>query len=179
MGIITQIILTDHAWAHKLEPELEKLLALQLDSGNWPATVPSSSSSSSSRDRDRLVQVCHGAPGIVVSLLSIRRHFPRLHERIDRAVSKARRAIKERGLLTKEPCLCHGISGNALALDGREFDNFLGYTTGGEMRGLERDGLMERSDDPSGLWTGEAGRAWVWAVADKGLEKRLLGYNDV
>jgi hypothetical protein len=125
------------------------------------------------------VQVCHGAPGIVISLLAVRPHFPRLHERIDRAVARGQRAVKERGLLTKEPCLCHGISGNALALEGRDFENFLSYTTGGEMRALEKEGLMERSDDPSGLWTGEAGRAWVWAVADKGLDKRLLGYNDV
>lgn len=51
--------------------------------------------------------------------------------------------------------------------------------TGHEMKALEKDGLMERSEDPASLWTGEAGRAWAWAVADKGLEKRLLGYNDV
>jgi hypothetical protein len=47
------------------------------------------------------------------------------------------------------------------------------------MKALEKDGLMERSDDRASLWTGEAGRAWAWAIADKGLEKRLLGYNDV
>jgi len=177
MGIITQIVLTDPRWAPKLEPELAQLLSLQLDGGNWPASVPASGSSG--RDRDKLVQACHGAPGIVVSLLSVRPHFPRLHERIDRAVAKGRRAVKERGLLTKEPCLCHGISGNALALEGRDFENFLTHTTGGEMRALERDNLMERSNDPSGLWTGEAGRAWTWAVADKGLDRRLLAYNDV
>lgn len=177
MGIITQVVLTDHRWAHKLEAELEKLLSLQLDSGNWPASVPSSSSSS--RDRDRLVQACHGAPGIIISLLSVRPYFPRLKDKIDRAVSQGRRAVKERGLLTKEPCLCHGISGNALALEGRDFEGFLSHTTGGEMRAMERDGMMERSDEPGGLWTGEAGRAWAWAVADKGLDRRLLGYNDV
>lgn len=47
------------------------------------------------------------------------------------------------------------------------------------MKSLERDRLFEKSDDPASLWTGEAGRAWAWAVADRGLEKRLLGYNDV
>jgi hypothetical protein len=47
------------------------------------------------------------------------------------------------------------------------------------MKALEKDGLMDRSDDPASLWTGEAGRAWAWAIADKDLEKRLLGYNDV
>ena len=47
------------------------------------------------------------------------------------------------------------------------------------MTGLQNNGLMEKSDSPESLWCGEAGRAWAWAIADKGLEKRLLGYNDV
>jgi len=51
--------------------------------------------------------------------------------------------------------------------------------TGSEMRALEKRGFMEKSDHPESLWCGEAGRAWTWAVADKGLEKQLLGYNDV
>lgn len=179
MGIITQIVLTDPVWAPKLEAELATLLSYQLDGGNWPATIPSAGGSGGSGARDKLVQVCHGAPGMVVSLLAVRPHFAKLHERIDRAVARGRRAVRERGLLTKEPCLCHGISGNALALEGKDFDNFLSYTTGGEMKAMEREGMMERSDDASGLWTGEAGRAWCWAVADKGLDKRLLGFNDV
>ena len=107
------------------------------------------------------MQVCHGAPGVVISLLSIRRYFPKLQGKIDKAVARGREAIHERGLLTKESCLCHGISGNALALEQRDFEHFLSYTTHREMKALESDGMMERSDDPSGLWTGEAGRAWA------------------
>ena len=72
-----------------------------------------------------------------------------------------------------------GISGNALALDDKEFEHFLTYTTGNEMKAMEKDGLMEKSQNPEGLFTGEAGRAWCWAVADLGLEKRVLGYNDL
>ena len=44
---------------------------------------------------------------------------------------------------------------------------------------MEKDGMLEKSDDPSALWSGEAGRIWGWAVADKGLAKRFLGYNDI
>jgi len=44
---------------------------------------------------------------------------------------------------------------------------------------MENDGMLEKSEDPASLWTGEAGRAWAWAVADQGLERRLLGYNDI
>lgn len=171
IGIITQIILTDSTYAKELEPELAALLSYQYDSGNWPSSLPPG--------RDRLVQFCHGAPGVVTSLISIREHFPNLHDRIDAAIAKGRAAIRERGLLTKEPCLCHGISGNALALHEDECNHFLTYTTGNEMKALEKDGMMEKSDTPESLWCGEGGRAWAWAVADQGLPKRFIGYNDI
>ncbi|KAF1989745.1 hypothetical protein K402DRAFT_390716 [Aulographum hederae CBS 113979] len=171
IGIITQIVLTDPSWSTKLEADLGALLSYQFDGGNWPSSIPAG--------KDRLVQICHGAPGIVASLESIREHFPKLRERIEGAIRKGRECIRERGLLTKEPCLCHGISGNALALEDADFEHFLTFTTGHEMKSMEKDGMMEKSDDPSSLWCGEAGRAWAWAVADKGLERRLLGYNDI
>jgi hypothetical protein len=72
-----------------------------------------------------------------------------------------------------------GISGNALALTDKKFEHFLTYTTGNEMKAMEKDGLLEKSSAPEGLYTGEAGRAWCWAVADLGLEKKVLGYNDL
>ncbi|KAF2498455.1 hypothetical protein BU16DRAFT_294973 [Lophium mytilinum] len=171
IGIITQIVLTDPGMAPKLEADLGALISYQYESGNFPSSIPPG--------RDRHVQFCHGAPGVVASLESIKKYFPALKERIDKVVKKGRACILERGLLTKEPCLCHGISGNALALEDKEFEHFLTYTTGGEMKSMERDGMMEKSEDPSSLWCGEAGRAWAWAVADKGLEKRFLGYNDI
>jgi lantibiotic modifying enzyme len=171
IGIITQIVLTDPSWAPKLEAELGALLSYQYESGNFPSSLPPG--------RDRLVQFCHGAPGVVSSLLSIRKYFPDIHERIDRVIVKARECIWERGLLTKEPCLCHGITGNALALDGKQFEHFMTYTTGHEIKSMAKDGMLEKSDDPSALWCGEAGRAWAWAVADKQLDKRFLGFNDI
>ncbi|KAL5113580.1 hypothetical protein ACEQ8H_008528 [Pleosporales sp. CAS-2024a] len=171
IGIITQIVLTDASWAPKLGAELGALLSYQYESGNFPSSLPPG--------RDRLVQFCHGAPGVVSSLLSIRQYFPQLHDRIDRVITKARECIWERGLLTKEPCLCHGISGNALALQGEQFEHFMTYTTGHEIKSMEKDGMLEKSDDPSALWCGEAGRAWAWAIADKDIDKRLLGYNDI
>lgn len=171
MGIITQIVLTDPSWAPKLEADLGALLSYQFESGNWPSSIPPG--------RDKLVQFCHGAPGVVASLLSIKSYFPKLEDRINRAVKNGRACILERGLLTKEPCLCHGISGNALALEQKEFEQFLSYTTGHEIKAMEKDGVLEKSEDPSALWCGEAGRAWAWAVADKGLPKTFLGYNDL
>jgi hypothetical protein len=171
IGIITQIVLTDPQWASKLEAELGALLSYQYEGGNFPSSLPPG--------RDRLVQFCHGVPGVISSLLSIRKYFPALEERIDRVIFKGRECIWDRGLLTKEPCLCHGISGNALALDGEQFEHFMTYTTGHEIKLMGKDGMLQKADDPSALWCGEAGRAWAWAVADKGLEKRFLGYNDI
>ena len=120
IGIMTQIVLTNPAWAPKLAPELEEFLTYQYDSGNWPSSLPPG--------QDRLVQVCHGAPGIIISLQSIKQYFPDLQDKIEAAITKGTRCIQERGLLTKEPGLCHGISGNALALDGNEFEHFLSFS---------------------------------------------------
>jgi len=171
IGIITQIVLSDSKYAARLEPELGALLSYQYDSGNWPSSLPPG--------KDRYVQFCHGAPGVVSSLTCIKPLFPNLADRIDTAIRKGRQVIRERGLLTKEPCLCHGISGNALALEGEELEHFLTYTTKNEIKQMDKDGMLEKSDDPSSLWAGEAGRAWCWAVVDKGLERRFIGYNDI
>ncbi|KAK3706284.1 hypothetical protein LTR37_012799 [Vermiconidia calcicola] len=173
IGIITQIVLCNPAkYAPKLETELAVLLTYQYESGNFPSSVPP--------ERDRLVQICHGAPGVIVSLGSVKNAFsPKLGEKIEKAVQRGRECVWERGLLTKEPCLCHGISGNALALADKEFEHFLTYTTGNEMKAMEKDGLLEKSNSPESLFGGEAGRAWCWAVADLGLPKTVLGYNDL
>ncbi|KAF2756621.1 hypothetical protein EJ05DRAFT_70527 [Pseudovirgaria hyperparasitica] len=171
VGIITQIVLTDPTWAPKIEADLAALLSYQFDSGNWPSSIPPG--------KDRLVQFCHGAPGVVASLDQIKGYFPNLKDKIESAIRKGRECIKERGLLTKEPCLCHGISGNALALEDKDCEHFLTYTTGHEIKALEKDGVLQKSEDPSALWCGEAGRAWAWAVVDKNLPKTYLGYNDI
>lgn len=103
VGIITQIVLTDPVrYAPKVEAELAVLLSYQYESGNWPSSLPPG--------RDRLVQVCHGAPGVVNCLMSIKQHFPNLQDKIETAIKRGRECIWERGLLTKEPCLCHGES---------------------------------------------------------------------
>jgi hypothetical protein len=47
------------------------------------------------------------------------------------------------------------------------------------MKSMEKDGMLEKSSAPESLFFGEAGRAWTWAVADKDLPKRILGYNDL
>lgn len=173
-GIICQVVLSLPSAAESLEQTLSEILDTQFPSGNFPSSLPPGS--------DRLIQFCHGAPGAVLSLRAIRPHFPTLQQKIDSAIKAAQKDTWERGVLTKEPCLCHGIAGNALALDDpAEFQHFLSYMSSDY---LEAQGWMSeagKSDEFVGLYTGEAGRAWAWAVADKPEElgRSCIGFSDL
>ncbi len=134
---------------------LDRCLKLQTTEGNWPAHVESRHS--------HLIQFCHGAPGIVISLRAIQEYFdPELHEKIDAACKLAEKCIMEKGLLSKEPSLCHGITGNASALPWARRKHFMSYTVADAVAEGKKTGLYAESEDPYGLFTGEAGRAWVW-----------------
>jgi len=126
-----------------------------------------------------LLQFCHGAPGFLISLLAIRPHFPSLHTDIDEAIALGRRVIWERGLLTKEPNICHGITGNALALEAPQREHFLCLATPDRVEQGVLDGVFEKDRDPFGMLWGEAGRAWVWMEALEGGEGKLALYTDV
>lgn len=186
IGVVTQILHSNSAYTTRLAPIIQEVLSQQLSSGNFP---PSLDSSQGCHD-DRLVQFCHGATGFVLSLQSLLSILPisSLTPAIEQSITRARECIRQRGLLTKPPSLCHGMAGNALALadvgDGirlPDFDVFLSEMTSEK---LEARGVwMARaghSDDFVGLYDGEAGRAWVWAVAaQEGRKASLIGYNDV
>ncbi|KAI0164924.1 hypothetical protein GGR57DRAFT_451097 [Xylariaceae sp. FL1272] len=170
VGIITQILLSKPSIAPRLAPMLSDLLKFQFPSGNFPSSLPPGS--------DKLVQLCHGGPGFVISLRTLLPLLLEMTDIINRSISNAQSDIWQRGLLTKEPCLCHGIAGNALALDPNDqFIHFLSFMTSENIEPFKDH--RRRDCDGSSLYTGEAGRAWSWAVADKGLPKTCIGYNDV
>ncbi|KIW43180.1 uncharacterized protein PV06_04313 [Exophiala oligosperma] len=176
-GILCQIVLSDPAAADSVEQILSQLLEMQYPrSGNFPSSM--------ARSSDKLVHFCHGGPGVVLSLTSLRPHFPNLRQRIDAAIAAAQRDTWRRGVLVKDPCLCHGIAGNALALDDAdEFRHLVTYMSSGSLEEAQQGWLKEagRSDEFVGLYTGEAGRAWTWAVADKfdELASKCIGFNDL
>lgn len=85
---------------------------------------------------------------------------------VSATVCSSRETLKHRSEIN----ISIGITGNALALEDKDFEHFLTYTTGHEMKSMEKDGMLEKSSCPESLFGGEAGRAWSWAVADKGLE---------
>ncbi|KAI1815346.1 hypothetical protein GGS20DRAFT_543990 [Poronia punctata] len=170
ISIITQLVLSAPSTASRLQPMVLQLLSHQFSSGNFPSSLPAGS--------DRLVQFCHGGPGFVISLRTLLPFFPDIGDKIQKAIEDAQSDIWKRGLLTKEPCLCHGIAGNSLAFeDDDRFLHFLSFMGSAQIEKVTSDG--SRDDNGAGLFTGEAGRAWCWAVADKNLPRTCIGYNDV
>ena len=170
IGIILQIVLSLPNSAPEYQHILASLLEQQFSTGNFPSSLPAGN--------DRLVQFCHGAPGFVIALLSLQPHFPELQNKIGAAIEAGMKVVWERGLLTKTPCLCHGIAGNALALGrAEEREHFLSHMSSAAL--AEQDKLDEDEHRDDGLFTGEAGRAWAWAVVDKGLARTCIGFNDV
>ena len=195
IGIVLQILLScpspeRPAVTQRLRPLLLTILNEQLPSGNFPPLH--------TKDvHDELVQFCHGSPGVVLSLLSIRRSFKgdvEVLKRIDDVLAGTQPDLLERGLLTKAPCLCHGIPTNALAIDdeGRMIEH-LSYFSTASMEGDIGKSLGWLADagklsDFAGLYTGEAGRAWVWATVDQMMisdhtgnirGRSIIGYNDI
>lgn len=109
IGIITQLVLSVPDNAPRLSKKLDELLSYQQSDGNFPSSARSLQKGSSD-----LIQVCHGATGFLYSLEALRPHFSKLRNKIDSAISGAQEVVWSEGLLIKQPCLCHGIFGNAL-----------------------------------------------------------------
>jgi hypothetical protein len=177
MGIIVQILLCDDKYSKKLEDTVVQLLELQAEDGNWPPQWPGAEVV----NRKWMVQWCHGAPGMVQGLLDVRPFYPSLREKIDKAIEKGRECTWERGLLTKEPNMCHGITGNAFAFPpGEKRDHFLAHTTEDRVREGYENGTFESCD--YGLkWSvgfGGVGRAVGWMWRDKETAC-YLGFDDV
>ncbi|KAK1777560.1 hypothetical protein QBC45DRAFT_186116 [Copromyces sp. CBS 386.78] len=180
IGILAQVVLTSPETAPRLEPVLDGLLRLQHPAGNWP------SSEHDAHTGKGLVQFCHGAPGFVVSLLSLREHFPALREKIDAAIHLGRQCIWMEGLLKKEPNLCHGIFGNALALPkGPQREHFLAVATPENVANMKMSDntgtIFERADYGRAYSTTTSytpSAAWAWLVCDDEYPK-MLAYNDV
>ncbi|KAJ9152205.1 LanC-like protein 2 [Coniochaeta hoffmannii] len=176
IGILAQLVLTAPSVAPELEGLLDALLDAQLPDGNWPSSEGHTTAS--------LVQFCHGAPGFVHSLLSLREYFPSLQRKIDAAVQRGRECIWTSGLLRKEPSLCHGIFGNALALPpGQQREHFLAVATPERMSQLRKqdETLFEPADygKPYSLTTGYAPCAtWSWLVCGEEVPK-VIAFNDV
>jgi hypothetical protein len=207
LGIITQILLSaaacSSALLHEckdiLGPMMHQLLEAQLPDGNWPDFIPDAGE----KIKDDRVQLGHGAPGVVISLLALRSKVytanqqdesdddARIRSAIDQAIERAQVVIWRRGLLTKEPCLQHGCTGNAFALtDKRRAQTFMAMSTIEEVESGLREGyevvrgenkVKLDASSSSGLHRGVAGRAWAFWMLETGRwgEGELITYTDV
>lgn len=90
-------------YLEKIHATVEYLHSLQMPSGNYP-TQPL-------KQEDRLVQWCHGAPGVL--LLFVRAYEVFQEPKYLAWAELASDVVWTRGLLQKGNGLCHGIGGNA------------------------------------------------------------------
>ncbi|KAK1141214.1 hypothetical protein N8T08_009253 [Aspergillus melleus] len=98
------------------------------NNGHLPTAIPARHSSS--HRTSHLVQICHGAPGVLHLMACARRNthlIPNFWEPTwDEAIRLASERIWEEGLLSKGGGICHGIAGNAwpwlLLHDSFEYD---------------------------------------------------------
>jgi hypothetical protein len=177
IGILTQLALCDESLGQNavFEEQLTALLDSQTEDGHFFITPDPKLGSPD------LVHHCHGSPGFIISLLEIRPTVkPELQDRIDVAVEKGRKQVWEKGLLRKEPNLCHGIVGNMLALsDWEQRKHFMAHATSEKIDKGIQDGVFTSGDDPYGLLWGEAGRAWGWMMIDTERDLGYPSYTDI
>lgn len=89
-----------------LKNTTDYVLEMQFESGNFPSSI--------GKKDDLLVHFCHGSTGAVPFLITAYKTFN--DKRISEALTRTADLIWERGLLKKGNGICHGISGNGLAL---------------------------------------------------------------
>lgn len=149
-----------------LQSTLAFLLSIRLPSGNCPSSLPDDPRESSS---DKLVQWCHGAPGLIFACLAAYDLWSQpVH--LQAALDSAS-VVWERGLLKKGLGLCHGIAGNAYVFmrlfdvtrDRAQLYRAYSFLHWG-LAGPQRDALATQPDVPDSLANGRAGCAC--AVAD-------------
>lgn len=81
--------------------------------------------------------------------------------------------------MIKEPNLCHGTSANALALSSPQREHFMAFTMADIIKKGKNEGWYIEGSDPYGLFCGEAGRAWAWALVQSGKDLGIIGYSDL
>ena len=89
-----------------LESTCDQLLTLQTKAGNFPTTLNSK--------KGDLVHFCHGAPGLIPTLLEAHKTFDK--KVYLKSALTAGEVVWKRGILFKGNSLCHGIAGNAYFL---------------------------------------------------------------
>ncbi|KAJ3496127.1 hypothetical protein NLG97_g2890 [Lecanicillium saksenae] len=179
IGIIVQVVRSKPSAAGELRDLLREIMSLQQPNGNWPK-----SDTIAADQHKELVQWCHGAPGMAMSLQAVAPFYPELKADIDQAVDKAIALTWEKGLSRKEPSMCHGIFGNSLVLPlGDQRTHFLAQAEPAAIEGAKADDpdifkTASYSAEISPFLTYTTSAAWAWAVCEM-EEAPMIGYTDV
>ncbi|RPA81922.1 Lanthionine synthetase C-like protein [Ascobolus immersus RN42] len=173
-----------------LKPHIETILQtidqlrelVESKNGFLPSSLPHR------HKHHQLVQICHGAPGYLLLLSSLRTLHPE-HWKDSFYPSSINKHIWEQGLLTKGLGLCHGISGNAypwlllstLNQAGNEHDEqALAYGTAFIVHSEKCPPMFAKTpyeyrmpDHPLSLFEGLAGAMCAWSDACAALHNQL------
>lgn len=155
--------------------------------GHLPSSVPFRQ-----HPEGELVQICHGAPGILLLCAALLNHHGPLSQKHASALQRACNVTWNEGLLKKGLGICHGVTGNAWSL------LLLGNSTG--LEPSERNLCTSRAlsmllhatslppladvhaachspyhipDHPQSLFEGLAGAVCAWSEAATYLQYRL------
>lgn len=99
-----------------IEPHLDTITAIVSalcnitagNDGHLPSSLPTHIG------QRRYVQICHGTPGLLILLSTMRLRFAHIwNQEWEKAETLASEAIWKEGLITKGLGVCHGVSGNA------------------------------------------------------------------
>lgn len=109
-GIYYLLLKNKHVLSEKeinelIKPSIDFLLSIQYRSGNFPACL--------GPDTDTLIHWCHGAPGLIYTMIEAYNTFG--DEKYFIAAKRCADVIWDRGLLIKGYGICHGVAGNAYA----------------------------------------------------------------
>ncbi|CAL5069035.1 unnamed protein product [Urochloa decumbens] len=155
---------------------LRYMIQNRFPSGNYPCTEGD--------NHDCLVDWCHGAPGVSLTLTKASQVFP--EERFLEAAADAAEVVWNRGLL-KRVGICHGISGNAYTFlslyritKKKEYlyraKAFACFLLDRAIK-LIAEGVMHGGDEPYSLFEGQAGMTYLFLDMVNPLESGFPAYE--
>ncbi|XP_023704705.1 lanC-like protein 2 isoform X2 [Cryptotermes secundus] len=95
--------MTESELNNLVRPTIDYLQGIRFPSNNFPSSL--------GNNTDKLVQWCHGAPGVVFLFAEAYKVFG--HDQYLQTALKCGDVVWRRGLLTKGYSICHGVAGNA------------------------------------------------------------------